>query len=83
MSNAELTLDECEAVYMDGCADAVSGDVEAPTGHFYRVDNCIVATDDRGFKSFDAYEAAWEAADVFASLDEEYGEWLHGDDDDD
>lgn len=77
---AALTIFALEFIYMDGCADQVSGDVEAPTGHFYRVGRQIVDTDSRGFHNYNSYTTEAEAEAEFDRLDNLYSEWL-GDDD--
>lgn len=71
----EGTLEWAEELYGHGMADEVSGDVEAPTGHFYRVDRWIVTTDSRGFREIDAFPTEGYAHNVFESLDAEYAEW--------
>jgi hypothetical protein len=68
-------LQACEAYYMSGTPDDQSGDVEAPTGHFYRVDRWIVTTDSRGFRDLQAFPSELEAIDVFTALDDEYAAW--------
>jgi hypothetical protein len=74
-----LTPEALEAIYMDGCADQVSGDVEAPTGHFYRVGRQIVETDSQGFKNFNSYTTEAEAEAEFDRLDNLYDEWMDDD----
>lgn len=68
-------LEACEAFYMGGCPDDVSGDVEAPCGHFYRVARWIVTTDSQGFTGLDAYQDEHEALEAFERLSEDYQEW--------
>jgi hypothetical protein len=72
-------LEACEAFYMNGCADRVSGDVEAPCEHFYQVHRWIVNTDDRGFKVLSTFDTEDKATIVFDELNVIYDEWL-GDD---
>jgi hypothetical protein len=72
-----LTVREaCEAYYMSGFADEESGDVEAPTGHFYRVGRYLVTTDSQGFHSWDRYATERDAETAFGDADCEYAEWL-------
>lgn len=77
-STVAALLDACEAFYGHGVTDEVSGDVEAPTGHFYRVDRWIVTTDSQGFRELDEYETAELAAAVFAERDSTYRAWEAG-----
>jgi hypothetical protein len=73
-----MTLDELEEVYMNGFADDVTGDVDAPTDHVYRVDNCLVTTDSLGFHYVVWYATSMVAEAVFADIDSEYAEWVDG-----
>ncbi len=72
-------LDACEAFYMNGCADEVSGNVESSLGHFYRCHRWIVVTDNQGFKDVQTFDTEAEAEIEFRSRDEEYCQ-LVGDD---
>src|SRR5687768_12244933 len=74
-------LEACEAFYMNGFADQVSGDVESPHGHFYRVHRWIITTDNYGFHDIYTLDDEDEAIRVFESWEKTYDEWL-GDDDD-
>ena len=74
--NDQERLAWCEAAFMDGTADEVSGDVEAPTGHFYRVENFMVLTDSQGFKYLGIHSTVALAEQHFQSLNTEYGDWL-------
>jgi hypothetical protein len=74
-STIKTLLDALEAFYMNGCADEVSGDVEGPTGHFYRVSRWIVTTDSQGFKSVDGWPNVMAAEKAFGDADCEYREW--------
>jgi len=65
----------CENFYMNGVADDVSGHVDAPTGHFYRVDRWIVTTNDQGFKSLTTFDKPEEAEVHFDHANEEYMHW--------
>jgi hypothetical protein len=69
----------CETIYGHGVADDVSGNVEAPTGHFYRVAQWIVVTDSQGFSDLYTYASEEEAVEEFNKLDAEYAKWW-GDD---
>lgn len=68
-------LHACETFYMNGCADAVGGDVESPTGHFYRVHRWIVTTDNYGFKDIETYDTETEAIVAFEQRADEYTQW--------
>ena len=76
------TLKELEEFYGNGFTDEVSGDVESPTGHFYRVGIQIVVTDQFGFNYVSAYRSAMLASLAFAKMEEEYSSWLGGQDND-
>lgn len=69
---AHIPKGELEEIYMDGCADEVSGDVESPTGHFYRVGSQVVVTDSQGFSDVTDYDSEVEAEWAFQELDESY-----------
>jgi hypothetical protein len=72
-------LDACEALYGHGAYDDMSGDVDAPTGHFYRVAQWIVITDAQGFHYLTAFDSEEDAENEFDKLMADYREWL-GDD---
>lgn len=74
------TIEMCEEIYGNGFADEVSGDVEAPTGHFYRVHNCVVVTNSNGFSDLTEYPNESEAIGAFEALDESYSAWCDDDD---
>lgn len=57
---------------LDGVADEESGDVEAPTGHFYRVGRYVVVTDSRGFSELHDCGTAASAAAYFDGLELDY-----------
>jgi hypothetical protein len=78
---SQSRLDKCENIYMNGCADAVSGDVESPVGHFYRVGRYIVQTDNLGFHHLNEYDTENDAKEAFDSLDNLFAKW--GDNSDD
>jgi hypothetical protein len=69
------TLEQLEEIYMDGCTDEVSGNVEAPTGHFYRVGNQIVVTDSQGFNNVENFTHVEEAEVAFDERNEDFMEW--------
>lgn len=68
-------LNVLEAFYMNGTPDEQSGNVEAPTGHFYRVDRWIVVTNSQGFKDVYSHDSADEAEAEFVKLLDAYLEW--------
>lgn len=72
-------LASLEAYYMNGMADAEAGNVDADTGHFYRVERWIVRTDTQGFHTIEAYDTVAEAISDFLKREEEYCKWA-GDD---
>lgn len=63
-------LDACEAFYMNGMDDEQVGDVDT-TGHFYRVDRFIVATDSQGFHTCHTFETVAEAEAEMVKLGEQ------------
>ena len=73
---APKTLEELENIYGDGMTDEMSGDVGAPTGHFYRVGSQIVVTDEQGFRSVENYRDESFAQKVFSELDASYSRWV-------
>lgn len=72
---APRTLEELDEIYGNGGTDQMSGDVEAPTGHFYRVETQIVVTDTQGFRSVFNFRNEDEAKAAFAKLNKEYLNW--------
>lgn len=74
-----MTLEECEEVYMNGFVDEVSGDVDAPTGHFYRVGKAIVTTDNYGFHTIQEFSTVELAEEAFENLNNEYDDWCDED----
>ena len=64
-------LEACEAFFMNGFHDDVSGDVET-FGHFYRVHRWIVWTDNQGFKDVDTYDTEAEAIKAFEKYNDEF-----------
>jgi hypothetical protein len=73
--NVFTVLDACEARYLNGQYDDISGDSEAPTGHFYLVERWIVVTDSQGFRHLHTYHSVLEAEAAFEQMDEAYAEW--------
>lgn len=73
---SESVLAACEAFYGHGFADAVGGDVESPTGHFFRVHRWIVVTDSQGFADLEAFDSEGEAVARFATLESMFSDWL-------
>lgn len=69
-------LQACEVFYLNGAADEVSGDVDCPTGHFYRLKRWIVFTDNIGTQTLINLGSEEAAKVAFDNLDKEYGEWL-------
>ena len=70
-------------IFLDGLADAESGEVEAPTGHFYRVFNRVTCTGEDGIgftRFFLNYE---DAIRFYDALLEQYAHWLNEVDPDD
>jgi hypothetical protein len=78
--NASSVLDACEAFYMNGTPDELSGDVDSPTGHFYRVARWIVQCDTLGFKHLLTFKDDAEAQAEFQKLDKTYGDWCEKED---
>ncbi len=72
-----------EAFYFNGVTDEWSGDVDAPTGHFYRVNRWIVTTDERGFHNVISHATKIEAKYGFDVLVHEYSSWIGNEDEDD
>ena len=75
VGHSDALIQACESFYMNGCADAVDGDVESPTGHFYRVHRWIVTTDNYGFKEIETYDTETEAIVAFEQRADEYTQW--------
>lgn len=73
----EGTLKVLEEIYMNGMADEVSGDVDAPSGHFYRVGRYIVFTDSQGFRNLFSYQTTDLAKQDFEYYDREYSRWCN------
>lgn len=67
------------AFSMNGSSDDESGDVESPTGYFYRVHRWIVTTNSQGFDDIETYDNEAEAIEAFNRRNEEYCQWA-GDD---
>jgi hypothetical protein len=74
-ANIRTVLDACEEYYMNGIYDDISGDMESPTGHFYRIDRHIVVTDSQGFHDLQTFDSEEAAIEAFGKLDDEYAEW--------
>ena len=64
-----------ETFYMCGMPNELSGDVDAPTGHFYRVERWIVCTDSAGTHELRAYESEGDACLAFTELEREFSAW--------
>lgn len=79
IGNPGKLLAALEHFYMNGSDDANAGDVESPTGHFYRVHRWIVTTDSQGFNDIETYDTETEAIVAFERIVEEYCQWA-GDD---
>jgi hypothetical protein len=67
--------DALEVNYMNGNYDNLSGDVDAPTGHFYIIEQWILVTDSQGNKIVQSYESPVEAETAFNKLEADYDEW--------
>jgi hypothetical protein len=68
-------VDALDVLWGTGFSDDESGNVDAPTGHFFRVAHWIVTTDSQGFRSVEAFGSLGEAVREFHRRDEEYSEW--------
>lgn len=79
--NASSLLETLEEIYLNGFADDVTGDVEAPCGHAYRVARSVVVTDSQGFKEDYHFPTVADAQDFFHGIEHEYGTWLGEEDD--
>ncbi len=77
-SEVSTLLEALETFYLNGTADEISGDVDSPVGHFYRVDRWIVTTDSQGFHSVWNYATIEAASSEFHRLDEDYSQWDSG-----
>lgn len=64
-----------EVFYMNGSTDEFGGDVEAPTGHFYRVDRWIVITDSQGFHQIVTANNEDDAKREFVKLQNDFDVW--------
>ena len=71
-----MTLDELEDTFMNGFADEVTGDADAPGGHVYRVGQYLVTTDSMGFRYGAEYATVMVAEAVFADISAAYSEWM-------
>ncbi len=80
---ARDVLEACECYYLSGFSDGISGDSEAPTGHFYRIHRWIVITDSQGFRDLDTFDNEDVAAAEFERLDIEYAEWENDENEED
>jgi len=74
-SSITTVLEACEYFYMNGCPDEMSGDVESPVGHFYRVARWIVYTDSQGFHELQTCESELDARAHFDVVNQEYDAW--------
>lgn len=72
----------CETIYLNGFSDDCSGDVDCPTGHFYRVARWIVETDSHGFSYLTAFIKESQAVEYFEACDREYAAWSDEGDED-
>ncbi len=68
-------LNACEAYYLSGHYDDLSGDSEAPTGHFYRIHRFIVTTFSSGNRYLNTFDNEDEAQKEFNELEAEYSDW--------
>ena len=75
---ATRTKAQLEEIFMNGFADEVSGDVESPMGHFYRVENQIMFTDSQGFSEVSNFKNEETAQKAFMEIDVEYSSWKSG-----
>lgn len=69
-----------ESCFGNGVADYVSGDVESPTGHYYRVECNVIVTDSYGFTCLYAYSSIDKARQAVDYLDSRYEQWLSNND---
>jgi hypothetical protein len=70
-----------ESIYMSGFSDESAGNVESPTGHFYRVGKWVMVTDSQGFKSLHSHETESDAMAHYNELDREFSAWDQEDED--
>lgn len=65
-------------LYMDGFADAVSGDVECnETGHFYRIGRRVTCTNEQGQSACWRFISESHAIEYFEECEEIYARWLN------
>ena len=76
--SVKTIMDALEAHYGHGFTDEMSGNVDSPVGHFYRVDRWIVVTNDRGFRDVWNYGSITEAKTEFQLLEDEFSKWDGG-----
>lgn len=69
-------LDALNTIWGHGFSDESSGTVEAPCGHFFRVEHWIVTTDSQGFHNVETYDTIEDAMSEFLHRDQEYAAWL-------
>lgn len=67
--------DALEANYYNGNYDDIGGDVEAPTGHYYRIERWIVVTDSQGSRTVHTFDTIEEAEEKVEELENEYCTW--------
>lgn len=72
VGHSDALIQACESFYMNGCADAVGGNVDSAQGHFYRVHRWIVITDSQGFKDIETWDTETEAIVAFEQRADEY-----------
>lgn len=63
------------SLWMHGVADEASGDVEAPTGHFFRVARWIQTQDERGNGNIRTFSSEAEAKQAFQDKESEFALW--------
>jgi hypothetical protein len=71
----ETVQQALEAYYMNGTYDDITGDVESPYGHVYRLERWLVTSDSQGFTYVSTYETDEEAKKAFDHIDWEYSRW--------
>jgi hypothetical protein len=74
-TDVETVLDALNAIWGSGFADEESGNVEAPCGHFFRVEHWIVTTDSQGFHNVETFCSIQASMVAFSERDHEYAEW--------
>lgn len=62
--------------YLEGFADDITGDVESPSGHLYRIESRITCTNSQGFSETYIYANEDDAKKVFEWAREQYHSWL-------